>query len=123
MCKYQKQIYSEIDANNDWGLERVVESERIDINAAASYAARMGRLRCLEVLDKYKKDINAPDEYGNTPAHFAAEEGHIDCLEFLAKHTKADLNAPNQRGETPADLVASTGQVKCMEFLNSLKQE
>ena len=111
-----------IDADNYFELERLVESG-LDINAAR-YAARIGRLRCLEVIAKHTKaDINAPDEWGNTPAHFAAEEGHLDCLEFLAKHTKADLNAPNQRGETPANLVASTGQVKCLEFLNNLKQE
>ena len=49
-------------------------------------------------------DVNAKDEYGDTPLHDAAREGDSEAVEILIANG-ADVNAINNRGKTPLDQV------------------
>jgi ankyrin repeat protein len=45
-------------------------------------------------------DVNAPNDYGDTPLHSAAYLGHTEQVRLLLK-SKADVSRRTHRGETP----------------------
>ncbi|KKP23819.1 MAG: hypothetical protein SZ59_C0003G0043 [candidate division TM6 bacterium GW2011_GWF2_28_16] len=68
-------------------------------------------------------DINAIDQYGQTPLMFAAEDGLADVAEFLIKNG-ADVNFKNNEGETSLMLACYCiddynydGRVRIVEML------
>lgn len=48
-------------------------------------ASFKGYWRMVEILLKYKSDINARNDHGETPLHYAARMSHERCVELLLK--------------------------------------
>lgn len=83
-------------------------------------AAFFGNIKVMEYLvDKYRLDVMAKDEYGNTPAHSAATVGQIDSIVWLAKHG-ANLHAENYGGETARDMFVDYGKGDLSEWNKKL---
>src|SRR3989344_64643 len=70
---------------------------------------------CQECIQKYIKDINNKNEYGNTPLYRASRNGHDKCVELLLKY--GATNEKNNIGDTPLHLVSRYGHDKCVELL------
>ena len=47
------------------------------------WACAKGCLDIVDLLVKYKADVNKKDSLGNTPLLFACKNGHLDVVEFL----------------------------------------
>jgi len=87
------------------------------------FAARYGHLSVVEYLVNQKVDINAKDNYDNTPLHFAAQGiceyyhgGSLSVVEFLVNR-KADINAKNRDGWTPLHWAAENDHLSVVKYL------
>jgi ankyrin repeat protein len=88
---------AEADAKRSDGLTPL-------INAAGPGAERHGK-SCVEMLLAKGVNINATDEYGETPLHKAAYYGNKDVVEILLAHG-ASINAMNKNGKTPLKIAS-----------------
>jgi len=62
-------------------------------------ATLRGHIEVVKVLLKYKIDMNAYDNDGNTALHFAAENGYKEIINFLLENKCKILK--NKEGQTP----------------------
>lgn len=61
-------------------------------------------------------DVNARNEYGETPLHLAVARGGIDIVELLIAKG-ADVNAQDKHGNTPLQVAAENGRKEYAELL------
>ncbi|KAJ8736891.1 hypothetical protein PYW07_000162 [Mythimna separata] len=64
------------------------ESSRLAVKdgrgrTAAHQAAARNNTKILHFINNYGGDLNATDNFGNTPLHVAVENVALDALEFL----------------------------------------
>ena len=69
-------------------------------------------------LEAQGADINARDNYGETPMHDAARGDSVDAMEWL-KAQGADINARDNTGETPMHDAAWANAVDAMKWLKA----
>ncbi|WP_406831117.1 ankyrin repeat domain-containing protein [Wolbachia endosymbiont (group A) of Bibio marci] len=70
-------------------------------------AAEEGCTEIVKVLLQAKGiDINAANEFGQTPLHLAAEEGHTEIVKILIENG-ADPLIKDEHGKTPRDLATN----------------
>ena len=74
---------------------------------AAHYAAVAGSVDCFEELLSHGADINAQDEFGQTPLMFAAQHSHYIAVQLMLKHG-AKVNVTTKNGTTALMKAAST---------------
>ena len=72
----------------------------------------------VELLVKYKADVNARDGEGYTPLHLAAIHGNIQVVQKLAE-LKADFNLTTMDGKNAADLAQMNEEREIEEYLRS----
>jgi ankyrin repeat protein len=61
-------------------------------------------------------NIDAKDNYGNTPLHEAARQGNINIIMSLVAKG-AEINAINNYGDTPLHWSAERGLTDIVDFL------
>eukprot|EP00927_Polykrikos_kofoidii_P045461 TRINITY_DN39466_c0_g1_i2.p1 TRINITY_DN39466_c0_g1~~TRINITY_DN39466_c0_g1_i2.p1 ORF type:complete len:827 (-),score=155.07 TRINITY_DN39466_c0_g1_i2:84-2540(-) len=110
ICAEARQPWIEFVARLDQGALRAHLDKEL---AAASVAGDVARL--VEVL-KGGADVDAPDEYGRTPAYLAAEAGQEKSLKVLAEF-RADLDRPANGGTTPILAAAVAGKLSMVSVL------
>ena len=66
------------------------------------HVARNRKKEDVEFLINHGADVNARDQYDQTPLHYVARKGKKEIVEFLINHG-ADVNARDQYGSTPLD--------------------
>ena len=79
-------------------------------------AERFEKKDIVELLLKNKANINAVDNYGETPLHDAAINGRLDMVKLLLTH-QAAVNATNKDGETPLRETAKYGHKEVVDLL------
>lgn len=72
------------------------------------FSCLAGNVVFAESLIKNGADVNAKNEYGETPLHLAASNEYDNMVEFLIKNG-ADINAKTERGNTPLQYAARGG--------------
>ncbi len=85
-------------------------------NAPLHYAIKKGNKEIVEELlvQKWKTDINAKNNKGDTPLHIATSKGNKELVQLLlSKQVKTDIK--NNEGKTPLELA------KDQEIINILK--
>ena len=71
-------------------------------------AAREGNVKLAQLLIENGANVNAKDEFDDTPLHIAAGYGHKNVVEMLLAHN-AEIDAMNNLAETPLHVAASHG--------------
>jgi ankyrin repeat protein len=79
-------------------------------------AAEYGDIELVDLLIRYRADVNAPDRDGNTPLHYAVMRGHKHVAEFLLKN-RANSNAQNKDGRTPLHITALSNNIELAQLL------
>ncbi len=67
------------------------------------------------LVEEKNADVNAKDNYGNTPLHWAAGRGHLPVVRYLIEKG-AKVDAMNILGQTPCDLTNDEGIKVAMEY-------
>ncbi|MCL2646664.1 MAG: ankyrin repeat domain-containing protein [Phycisphaerales bacterium] len=78
-------------------------------------AAAEGRMDVLVWLKARGADVNAKDDFDNTPIWFAASKGHFDVMKWF-KEQGADVNAKNRGGLTLMHAAARGGNFDAMKW-------
>ena len=73
----------------------------------------------VKILAPLTNNLNAQNEYGQTPIHFAAFIGHTEIVKTLASFTD-NPNAPDKDGRTPIYLAAFKGHTEIVKILAPL---
>lgn len=81
-------------------------------------AARDGYADALQVLLRYRADVNLQDDDGNLPLHLAAREGHQSAVELLAPLTACPFLL-NNAGFTPLHLASQYHRDDTARWLES----
>jgi len=79
-------------------------------------AAEYGDMELVDLLIRYRADVNAPDRDRNTPLHYAVMRGHKHVAEFLLKN-RANSNAQNKEGRTPLHIAALNNNIEIAQLL------
>nr|UVF58849.1 ankyrin repeat protein E2 [synthetic construct] len=89
-----------------------------DLGKKLLEAARAGQDDEVRILMANGADVNATDNWGDTPLHLAAVRGHLEIVEVLLK-AGADVNASDEMlGDTPLHLAAADdGHLEIVEVL------
>jgi hypothetical protein len=88
---------------------------RTPLHSAAYY----GEIEMVQVLLKYKADVAARTDDGETPLHFASEgsrQGCADVARLLLKHG-ADVNAQRNSGSTPLHVAETYNRTEVVRVL------
>lgn len=70
----------------------------------------------LEILKKEVCDINAVNDFGDTPLHVASLKGFNEVVKILVQHG-AEVNVKNKKGDTPLLLCAGYARCDLVRFL------
>ena len=73
----------------------------------------------VNILAPLTNNINAQNEYGQTPINWAAYFGHTKIVKILASFTD-DPNAPDKNGRTPIYQAAINGHIEIVKILAPL---
>ena len=87
-----------------------------NIDIALHRAAASGAEGCALKLLELGANVNARNEYGDTPLHLAAQHAHIGLLQLLIEKG-ADIEAENQERERPLHKAAASSSSQCIEVL------
>ena len=96
-----------------------VFNERDDIGSTPiHYAARNGRLECLQWLVKHSGiSPIAVTRSGTTAAHDAAATGYLSCLQYLLEETKCSVWDKTNEGATVLHMACRFGHVGATRWL------
>jgi ankyrin repeat protein len=84
--------------------------------SALLYASFYGYVAIIQLLMKYRADVNLTDSRGVTPMFVAAQEGCVDAIHVLHE-MGGNVSAPNAKGSSPIFAAAQHGHVGAIEAL------
>ena len=80
------------------------------------YAAKVGDIEQLKKCLAEGKDVNEPDQYGDTPLHISVEREKIEAVKFLVNQ-KANINIQNAKETTALHLGIKEENLVIVDFL------
>ena len=75
----------------------------------------------IEVLARYKADVNQTDKYGRTPVYIAAVKGHTAAVEVLGRLGADVRRADDEEGLTPLGIAIRRKHVATADVLRLLE--
>ena len=87
-----------------------------NLNQDLLNAAKNGDLQQLEFYIAAGADVNAKDNYNETPLHHAALKGSPECVRLLLT-AGATVDAKNNDNKTPLHWAAHKGSPECVQLL------
>lgn len=110
-------------ANGDTqAVEQLLQRGNVNVNAiftshtALQAAAQNGHIDAINVLLKYKADIEVEDKDGDRAVHHAALGDEPEVINLLGD-MGADLNARNKRRQTPMHIAINKGNYQVVKTL------
>lgn len=104
-----------MDIHGDFASERDSGGEvgrsvlASDVGVADIFdAARGHRVDCIKKFVAAGVDVNATNEFGNTPLHYAAAQNQVDMAAVLIE-AGANPNVSNNNGQTPLSIARRKG--------------
>ena len=87
------------------------------------WAVKKSSSKMIDVLCEANCDVNAGDQYGNTPLHFAISSARNEAIvqQLLAKGAAPEK--PNHAGLTPLDLAATKDAQNCFRIIHDEAQK
>jgi len=85
-------------------------------------AALSGIISKLRSFISAGEDVNARDEYGNTPLHRATSRGNLEAVRFLLKQG-ADVNARDRFGDSPLHIAAMLRNLEAVKIVKILLEQ
>jgi ankyrin repeat protein len=99
------------------GTDPDVRSGAWDPGTLTHAASMSGSAEVIELLLRYKADVNARSVAGRTPLHGASESGHVKVVQLLLERG-ADVNARSPfHGSTPLTLASRWGHLEVVRVL------
>ncbi len=86
------------------------------MNKSLSEIKPMDKNSHLEEYIENRADIEAKDNYGNTPLISASAYGHVEVVKFLIE-SGADIEAKNNYGNTSLNRASANGCVEVVKIL------
>lgn len=86
-------------------------------DTSLSDAVKAGDIAGVRALLDQGADVNAKNEYSDTPLRIVAFYGWKEVAELLIDEG-ADVDAKDNNGETPLSIAARAGRKKVVELLN-----
>lgn len=103
---------------NNKNLIRLSLAYRARGKAALHHAIETGNLHEALMLLDYIKEVDIPDDSGNTPLISAARGGYFDLVKCLVEK-KADITKRTKEGETAITIAANAGNEKIADYLRN----
>lgn len=104
-------------------VQSVDEGGESPLHVAATYH----EIAVMRLLLRAGADVNARDNYGNTPLHdcarWADDAEDFEVLRFLLEEGHADTTVRNNEGLTPAGAAIKRGKTKAAELILNHKQK
>ncbi|RYP89313.1 hypothetical protein DL769_000068 [Monosporascus sp. CRB-8-3] len=108
-----------IDRDNPFGREFKFSQQRSVLSHAAEYGSESLTAACLLVSIE---DVDAKDNYGQTPLSWAAKKGHEAVVKILLATKQVDVNARDDNGWTPLSRAAANGSKAVVKVLLAIGQ-
>ena len=70
----------------------------------------------IKILAPLTENLNAPDEFGDTPIFWAVQNGHTEIVKILAPLTE-NPNTPDRFGDTLIYVAVQYGQIEIVKIL------
>jgi hypothetical protein len=120
-----KVIVRAAQANSPLALDAIVKTNADQINfagpsgeTAMHFAARLGKVKNVELLLKYNAKLDVKDNDGNTPLHAACiGQAQADAVAALLIEAGADVDARDNLQNTPLAKAAGYGAISVAKLL------
>jgi ankyrin repeat protein len=98
-------------------VDIITQGETLYKYQALHLAAKSGHVAIVQVLIDAKADVNARDEFGNTPIIIAAAHNHLNVVNFLLTEELVDVDAVNEGKINALHYAACIGSVEIVQSL------
>ena len=73
----------------------------------------------IDLITKYKCDINCKDDYGRTPLHYAVRNNHLEVVRYFINEQHCDPLNKDSFGNTPLHIAGKYDHIHIVKYLLS----
>lgn len=128
-CRFEEETFLHLAIRNkEYAIAEALLKAGADVNAPTGYTAftpfvvacDTGDRQAIDLLVKYKADVNARTAFGETGLHRAAWRGDNALIAHLAEDLGCDVNAQSEMGQTALFCAVSSNFPETIKTLISL---
>ena len=73
----------------------------------------------IDLITKYKYDINSKDSNGNTPLHYAVSNNHLEVVSYFINEQQCDTMTKDNDSNTPLHIACQNRHIDVVQYLLS----